>query len=288
MVTAVVGHPDDHRALHGHLAGGGQRDLQRPVGLERAVGEIAVEADGDPEAGHHIERSSDDQAGPAEAPAPGERDGQRHGQQRDGGERVHRNLRRHPPLVTDDRLRTGTRGLSGGGRGGRCCGGRCRGLLRRHAALSWRAGRRGALLVPPRSVLGCFDACSACPVNRRARARSCDDARAIRRGVTAAPWILVPMAQVRILAAERSGAFTATTSGRRTTQRELMDRRGHAVQGGLRRRLRSERSSPPGRGADAGVVLAWPERAPRTAFAGGIRRAALERHRRGHLGFVHP
>ena len=41
VVAAVVGHPADDRALDRHRAGDRQRDAQPPVGLERAVGEVA-------------------------------------------------------------------------------------------------------------------------------------------------------------------------------------------------------------------------------------------------------
>ncbi len=55
MVTAVVGHPDDLRALHAtwHAAASAilSLKLKRTVGFERAVGEVTVDADRDAEAG---------------------------------------------------------------------------------------------------------------------------------------------------------------------------------------------------------------------------------------------
>ena len=56
VVLAVVGDPVDHRALDRHRAGGGERVLERLVGLEGAVGEHAVVADRDPDRGDQIHR----------------------------------------------------------------------------------------------------------------------------------------------------------------------------------------------------------------------------------------
>src|SRR3712207_8102132 len=45
VVLAVVGHPRDHVALHGHRPQHGERVLDGLVGLEGAVGEQAVVAE---------------------------------------------------------------------------------------------------------------------------------------------------------------------------------------------------------------------------------------------------
>src|SRR6201996_8700621 len=87
VVPPVVGDPVEHRALNGHGPAYRQRDPQAGPGLERAVGEVPVEADGDAEPGHPVEDQRDDHVVPAEeAPAPGQRDGGDQGQQRDGDE----------------------------------------------------------------------------------------------------------------------------------------------------------------------------------------------------------
>ena len=57
VVPAVVGHPLGRRALDRHAAGHGQRDAQPALGLERAVGEVAVEADADAEPADRCRRS---------------------------------------------------------------------------------------------------------------------------------------------------------------------------------------------------------------------------------------
>ena len=59
VVPAVVGDPLDDGALDGERAGHRQRDPQRALGLERAVREVPVEADRDPETGHHVEDHGD-------------------------------------------------------------------------------------------------------------------------------------------------------------------------------------------------------------------------------------
>ena len=56
VVLAVVGDPVDHRPLDRHRAGGGERVLDRLVGLEGPVGEQPVIADRDPEPGQQPSR----------------------------------------------------------------------------------------------------------------------------------------------------------------------------------------------------------------------------------------
>nr|WP_271213040.1 hypothetical protein [Rhodococcus wratislaviensis] len=53
MVAPVDGHPGHHAALAGHRTGDGQRGLDRGRGLERAVREQPVVADGNSQTGHH-------------------------------------------------------------------------------------------------------------------------------------------------------------------------------------------------------------------------------------------
>lgn len=48
VMAAVVGHPPDHRALRGQPTGDRHRDPQTTSGLERAMGEIPMVADGHP------------------------------------------------------------------------------------------------------------------------------------------------------------------------------------------------------------------------------------------------
>ena len=69
VVLAVIGDPADDRALDGQRAGDRERDPQRPVRLERAVREVAVEADGDAEPGDHVEDEGEHDVGPRQ-PAP--------------------------------------------------------------------------------------------------------------------------------------------------------------------------------------------------------------------------
>ena len=86
VVLAVVGDPADDRSLDGQRPGNGQRDPQRALRLEGAVREVAVEADGDAEARDQVEDGREDEVGPAETPAPGDRDRDDQGHERDGDE----------------------------------------------------------------------------------------------------------------------------------------------------------------------------------------------------------
>ncbi len=82
VVLAVVGDPADHRALDGQRAGDGQRDLHRPVGLERLVREEPVEADRDAVTGEPVHDHRHNDVGPAEPAAPRQRDRGDQGQER--------------------------------------------------------------------------------------------------------------------------------------------------------------------------------------------------------------
>ena len=94
VVLAVVGHPGDHRALHGHRAEHGEEVLGRLVGAEGAVGEHAVEADRDAAAVTTYIDGQDRQVVPAHDPVPEEDDrGQRGQEGHDHGAEV-RELRR--------------------------------------------------------------------------------------------------------------------------------------------------------------------------------------------------
>ena len=64
-MLAVVGDPGDHRPLDRRRPKGGEHAAKPGVGLEAAMGEQAVKADRDPEAGEEVDDSEDDQvAGP--------------------------------------------------------------------------------------------------------------------------------------------------------------------------------------------------------------------------------
>jgi len=104
MVPPVAGHPDDDRALRRHLTGGRQGDLQWPVGLERTVREQAVKPDGDAHTGDDVEHGRDGDAGPVQAPAPGKRHSDDHGQQRHQRESVDGDQGRDPALPVGDRF----------------------------------------------------------------------------------------------------------------------------------------------------------------------------------------
>ena len=112
--------------------------LKPRVGLERPVGEVAVEAHADPEPGNRVEHHGDHDVVPAQAPAPGQRDGGQQGEHGHGHERGDQDaLERAARLglqvgarSVTRRLVRGVRGvrdrLAGGGRGrgGYCRGGR--------------------------------------------------------------------------------------------------------------------------------------------------------------------
>src|SRR6476661_4810530 len=85
-----------------------------PAGcLEGAVGEVAVEAHGDPVPGHQVEGDRDGDVMPSEPPSPRDRYGDEQGQEGEGDEQEQGNLLR--PALALDAGRVGGRGGRGGG-----------------------------------------------------------------------------------------------------------------------------------------------------------------------------
>ena len=111
VVAAVVGHPADHRPLDRQRAGDRQRDPQRPVGLERAVREQPVVADGDAEPGHDVERPANSTTSVQPSPQP-QATGTAARKARNGHdhERVQRDLLAAALGAFEDRLRSGDGG----------------------------------------------------------------------------------------------------------------------------------------------------------------------------------
>ena len=66
VVLAVVRHPRDHGPLDGGRAERGEGEAQPRLGREAAVGEQAVEADGDAESEENVEGNEDQQVAPVE------------------------------------------------------------------------------------------------------------------------------------------------------------------------------------------------------------------------------
>jgi hypothetical protein len=88
---------------------------QRAVRLERAVREVAVEADGDAEPAADVEDRGDHHVRPAqEAEDRGKGDGGQQRDQRGEHEDVHADLLRQPPAAVQDRSRTGGLGSVSG------------------------------------------------------------------------------------------------------------------------------------------------------------------------------
>ena len=85
VVLAVVGDPGDDRALDRRRPEDRQEAMQPAIGLESAVGEVAVEADRDPEAGEEVHAEEDEDVGPVQCVPPdlpggdAERDERDHG-----------------------------------------------------------------------------------------------------------------------------------------------------------------------------------------------------------------
>ena len=75
VVLAVVGHPVDHRSLHGHRAEHGEPVLHGLRDLERAVSEQAVKADRDTEPGEHVHNTQDGEVGRRDHAVPQQHDG---------------------------------------------------------------------------------------------------------------------------------------------------------------------------------------------------------------------
>ncbi len=65
MVAAVIGHPGDDGALEGDRARHREPDPERPVGLERAMGEVAVVPGGDAQRADEVERDGQGDVGDA-------------------------------------------------------------------------------------------------------------------------------------------------------------------------------------------------------------------------------
>jgi hypothetical protein len=82
VVLAVVGDPLDDRALHRPAAHDRQQVAHARGRLERAVGQQAVVADRDAEAGGEVEGDEDRQVGPADDAVPQQDDGGEEGQER--------------------------------------------------------------------------------------------------------------------------------------------------------------------------------------------------------------
>src|SRR6185437_6910981 len=74
VVLAVIGHPVNKEPLDGHRAEHGKRVADGSHRVERAVGEEAVVADGDPEAGRHVHDAEDREVGPADPLIPQQHD----------------------------------------------------------------------------------------------------------------------------------------------------------------------------------------------------------------------
>ena len=70
VVLAMRGDPFDHRPLDGHRAEHGQQRSHRAAGLEAAVGEQPVIADGDAQPGERVGDREHDQVLPVQGPAP--------------------------------------------------------------------------------------------------------------------------------------------------------------------------------------------------------------------------
>ena len=86
VVLAVVGDPGDHRALDRRRAERGERRADPLLRLERAVGEVAVEAERDAEPGQHVADHEHDHVAPVQEALPGEHAG---GADRDEGQDGH-------------------------------------------------------------------------------------------------------------------------------------------------------------------------------------------------------
>ena len=86
VMAAVIGDPAGDRPLDREAAGDGERDAQRAVGLERAVREVAVEADRDAVAADGVEHDGECHVDPGEAGAPEHEAGAEDGEQGDHDE----------------------------------------------------------------------------------------------------------------------------------------------------------------------------------------------------------
>ncbi len=83
VVLAVVGHPVEHRPLNRQGADDREDALDSWVGLERAMGEQAVKADGDPARGEQIEAGEQGEIGAVDPAMPQQNDGGDDAEERD-------------------------------------------------------------------------------------------------------------------------------------------------------------------------------------------------------------
>jgi hypothetical protein len=83
VVLAVVGDPRHHRALHGQRAEDGQRVLDRLEGLEGAVREQPVEAEGHAVAADHVHDQHHRQVAPVDERVPQQGDGNHEPEERE-------------------------------------------------------------------------------------------------------------------------------------------------------------------------------------------------------------
>ena len=88
VVTAVVGHPVQHVALHGEGPGDRHGHPQPRPRLERPVGEVAVQPDRHPEDGEDVEDDEQAQVVPPHSPTPRQRHGRDERDHRHGDEEV--------------------------------------------------------------------------------------------------------------------------------------------------------------------------------------------------------
>jgi hypothetical protein len=86
VVLAVVGDPGDHRPLDRRRAEDPEQAVQPVVGLEAAVGEVAVEADRDPEPGQHVHADEEEDVAPVQGAAPHLPASQAEAEERDQGD----------------------------------------------------------------------------------------------------------------------------------------------------------------------------------------------------------
>ena len=70
VVLAVIGDPGDDRPLDRRRAEDRQQAVQPAAGLEAAVGEVAVKADGDPKAGQQVEPEEEEDVAPVQGAVP--------------------------------------------------------------------------------------------------------------------------------------------------------------------------------------------------------------------------
>src|ERR1700722_11710245 len=72
VMAAMQSDPADQVSLHCHRTERGQNESDHGVGLKRAMGEQAVEADGDTQRGQNVHAQKQAEMNPAESPPPKE------------------------------------------------------------------------------------------------------------------------------------------------------------------------------------------------------------------------